>query len=422
MKHRLKHLITKLLWWQVSRLRATHDPKVVIVAGSIGKTGTKRAVAQVLEQQMKVQWQDGNYNELISIPMVFFGKSMPHLLNPFGWLRVFISNELAVRSSYPYEVVVLEVGAGEPGAFEEIKQYLRADYGVLTAITPEHMENFANLEAVAEEEMQVSELVDTLLYDKDCVPRRFSKNLVDGLSYGSSNADAVYRTGKLNEDYTRKIVIELSGGGTFPFKTKLLGKQSIPALAAAALLANILELSEKEIKQGLESIEAFPGRMQVLDGLQGSIIIDDTYNASPEAVKAALDTLYEMKATQKIAILGQMNELGRHSESLHTEVGEYCDSGQLDLVVTIGDDANKYLAAAAEKKGCKIMRCPSPQHAADVVGITLKKEAVVLAKGSQNGVFAEEAVKELLANPDDAKKLVRQSKGWLRLKESQFQS
>lgn len=420
MKQRFKQLIIGVLWWQVRRLRAAHNPTVVVVAGSVGKTGTKRALAKVLSKQIKVRWQEGNYNNPISIPLIFFGQKMPHIFNPFGWIRVFLLAEAQIKGSYPYQVVVVEAGVDHPGDMAEMKNYLRADYGILTAISPEHMENFANIDAVAEEELQISELVDTLLYDRDCVDTRFRKHIIDGLSYGSDKADATYKIGDIDDDNTRKVAIKIKGGDTIAFKSNLIGKQGVPALAAAALMAHILELSKDEIKSGLESVTAFSGRMQLLEGMQGSTIIDDTYNASPEAVKAALDTLYEMKSPQKIAILGQMNELGRHSKALHTEIGEHCDPKQLELVVTIGDDANKYLATAAEKKGCKIMRCPSPQHAADVVGITLKKGGIVLAKGSQNGVFAEEAVKELLANPEDSDKLVRQSKSWLRIKQKQF--
>ncbi|MCB9821904.1 hypothetical protein H6801_00815 [Candidatus Nomurabacteria bacterium] len=160
--------------------------------------------------------------------------------------------------------------------------------------------------------------------------------------------------------------------------------------------------------------------MQPLSGLKGSLLIDDTYNASPKAVETALKTLYEIPAKNKIAILGQMNELGKHSKALHQEIGRSCDPKQLKLVVTIGKDANKYLASEAERRGCKVVRCPSPYHASDVVRPLLRKDTVVLAKGSQNGVFAEEAIKELLYNPEDVNKLVRQSNSWLKIKESQF--
>ena len=393
---------------------------VVAVAGSIGKTGTKRAVAEVLSQQMKVRWQDGNYNDIISIPLIFFGQTMPHLLNPFGWARVLIASERQIRGQYPYLAVVVEVGAGEPGTFDELEHYFRADYGVLTAITPEHMENFKDLDHVAHEELKLSDIAETILVDTDFVDKKYRNELADPLTYGQGISDCRYSPRPLSKNNKRPVVFTLKSGGSFNIETDIIGKQGLPAMAAAVLLANQLELTSTEISRGLKKIQPFTGRMRLLDGINDSQLIDDTYNASPEAMKAALDTLYEIQGTQKIAILGQMNELGKHSKKLHTEIGEYCNPKQLALVVTIGDDANKYLASAAEKKGCKIMRCPSPYHAADVVRITLKKGAIVLAKGSQNGVFAEETLKELLANPEDASKLVRQSDYWMRRKQDNF--
>jgi UDP-N-acetylmuramoyl-tripeptide--D-alanyl-D-alanine ligase len=160
--------------------------------------------------------------------------------------------------------------------------------------------------------------------------------------------------------------------------------------------------------------------MQRLRGINNSVILDDTYNASPDATKAALDTLYKIDAPQKIALLGNMNELGGFSQDAHTDIGEYCNAKQLDLVVTLGPDANKYLAPAAEKNGCKVIRTTKPHEAAESIKEVIKAGTVILAKGSQNMVFAEEAVKALLENPDEADKLVRQSPEWLKKKQKAF--
>ena len=105
---------------------------------------------------------------------------------------------------------------------------------------------------------------------------------------------------------------------------------------------------------------------------------------------------------------------------MHSEVGSYCDSSKLDMVVTIGDQARKYLAPAAQKNGCHVKTFTSPYDAGQFVKQQLKTGAVVLAKGSQNGVFAEEALKGLLAEPKDASRLVRQSNYWLGVKSDQF--
>jgi UDP-N-acetylmuramoyl-tripeptide--D-alanyl-D-alanine ligase len=419
MKNYIKSLVTKLLWLQVNRLRQKHKPIVIAVAGSIGKTGTKSAIAVVLQQSKNVQWQDGNYNDLLSVPLIFFGKKAPAVYNIFAWLWILLSAEVQINGAYAYDIVVVELGTDHPGDMASFKQYFQADYGVLTAITPEHMENFADMDAVALEELVISDLSDTVLYDSAAVPKKYHQMLKKAQSYGAKDEDASYKISHLSDDLTRTIELKV-GSQVYRVEVALLGKQQLPALSCAALLATKLKMSKTAIQKGLEAIKPLPGRMQVLAGENNSILIDDTYNASPNAVKAALDTLYEVKAEKKIAVLGQMNELGKHSEQLHTLVGEYCDPKQLDLVVTIGEEANKYLAQAAGERGCNVMRCPSPYHAADVVRLQLQPKTVVLVKGSQNGVFAEETVRELLTDPHDAKKLVRQSRHWHTIKTKQF--
>jgi hypothetical protein len=133
-------------------------------------------------------------------------------------------------------------------------------------------------------------------------------------------------------------------------------------------------------------------------------------------VIGALDTLYRMNASQKIAILGNMNELGKYSEKEHARIGEYCDPHELSFIATIGPDANKYLAPAAAARGCLVKTFESPIDAGRFVKERLRQDTVVLVKGSQNGVYAEEAAKQLLALPADASKLVRQSRYWMRIK------
>lgn len=420
MKLYFRNLITRLLWLQVKRLRAKHNPVVIAIAGSVGKSGTKKAIATVLSEQMKVAWQEGNYNDIISVPLVFFNQKMPSLYNPLSWLWLFLQTERQIQGVYKPQAVVLELGTDKPGDMNDFKQYLRVDYGVLTAIQPEHMENFTDLDAVAEEELVIAEICDQLIVDKDAVDKKYLKNLVNIMAYSQGMSDCRVTPGLLTKNLARKVRLTLKTSHTFDLESRILPKKNLNALAAATLIANKLELKPEEIKRGLANIEPMSGRFTVLDGLRGSKLLDDTYNSSPEAVKSALDLLYEIKAQHKIAILGQMNELGEHSQRLHEQVGKHCDPKQLDIVITIGKDANEFLASVAESRGCKVMRCPSPDHAADVAQRLIQKDTVILIKGSQNGVFAEEAVKELLANSSDAKKLVRQTRKWLKTKQRCF--
>src|SRR5260221_9448082 len=102
-----------------------------------------------------------------------------------------------------------------------------------------------------------------------------------------------------------------------------------------------------------------------------------------------------------------MNELGAESASAHQAAGSYCDPQKLDLVVTVGEEAQKYLAPAAQQVGCQVESFATPYQAGEFVASKLKPKTVVLAKGSQNGVFTEEAVKILLNDPADSARLVR---------------
>ena len=111
-----------------------------------------------------------------------------------------------------------------------------------------------------------------------------------------------------------------------------------------------------------------------------------------------------------------MNELGETSAREHEELGAYCRADELDCVVTIGEKSREYLAPMAEKAGCRVKSFMNPVEAGEFVRSIVKSGAIILAKGSQNGVFAEEAVKLLLEDSSDTSKLVRQSKGWMEKK------
>lgn len=414
-----KKVLCVILEAQVRSLRKKHHFKVVAVAGSAGKTSTKFALAQLLATQKKVQFQEGNYNDRLTVPLVFFGHDQPGLFNIFAWSKIIISNYRISRKHYPYSYVVVELGTDGPGQIKKFA-YLQPEIVVMTSIAEEHMEYFGSLDAVAKEEMTVHEFAKLLVVNIDDTDRKYLEG-IDFTSYGL-NENAEYRFSKLSaEDLHRPTAdLVLSNGTKIEVRLNMLGKQGAKICLAAATVGDMLGYSNDDIIKGLESIHPVSGRLMVLSGKNNSKILDDTYNASPIAVKAALDVLYEAKSNQRIAILGSMNELGVVSNDSHRQIGSYCNPKKLDLVVTIGDQAADHLAPAAREAGCQVNSFASPYQAGEYVAGIIKPGAVVLAKGSQNGVFAEEAVKLLLAHPSDTKKLVRQSKYWLAQKAKQF--
>ncbi|HET7320605.1 MAG TPA: UDP-N-acetylmuramoyl-tripeptide--D-alanyl-D-alanine ligase [Candidatus Saccharimonadales bacterium] len=412
-----KALVCRLLERQVKQLRQKNDFRIVAVAGSVGKTSTKLAIAKTLEKSRKVIYQDGNYNDRLTVPLVLFGQAEPNILNPFAWLKILIQNANVLRRPYPYDIAVLELGVDGPGQMQDFA-YLQPELAVVTAVAPEHMEYFGDLAAVAREELAVMDFSkEALLNVEDIAPEYLPKKPY--ISYGK-NGEYSITSREAHGLGGQHISVHLPDVQTLEADTPFLGQQGATILLAAAAVARKLGLTLDETKAGIEQVQPFAGRMQILGGVNGASLIDDTYNASPVAVKAALDVLYSLDAPQRVAILGSMNEMGEGSQEMHRDVGEYCDPGKLDLVVTIGGQANEFLAPAASEKGCRVEQFLNPYEAGEYVKGQLEEGAIVLAKGSQNGVFAEEALKQLLANPDDAAKLVRQSPAWLRVKAKQF--
>jgi UDP-N-acetylmuramoyl-tripeptide--D-alanyl-D-alanine ligase len=411
MKRALKAIVVSVLAWQVRRLQRKNNFKCVAVAGSYGKTSTKLAIVQALQTKYKVRFQDGNYNDITTVPLIFFGRTIPPLFNPFAWLSVFLKNELALRRPYDYDVVVVELGIDGPRQMQEFKKYLKVDLAQVTSIAPEHMEFFDRIEDVAKEELAIREFSDVVLVNK---------NLCD-IKLPTDTKISGYEIEFNEENLSDKWSVKF-GAKTINLGIKPDSITQLYTFANAAVVCVELGMTEEEIKKSLLGIDTVPGRMNRLEGKGGSRIIDDTYNASPDAVIMALHNLYAAEGDKKIALLGNMNELGEESESYHRAVGKQCDPKKLDLVVTLGPEANKFLADEARKRGCKVVETTTPYEAAERIEGRLGEGVVVLAKGSQNGVFAEEAIKLLLADPKDAGLLVRQSPAWIKKKEKSFKS
>ena len=408
-----KNFLCSVLERQVKHLRKKNDITVIAVGGSVGKTSTKLAIAKTLSGSGKVQFQEGNYNDRLTVPLVFFGETEPSIFNVGAWLKLLARTQKMSRKPYPYKYVVAELGTDGPGQMGQFA-YLKPELYVLTAIAEEHMEYFKTLDAVAVEELvPISFAAKSLLNTDDIFPQYVPEEGI--IAYGF-NDDAEYRVA-LKDDYLK---LTLNDDKELLTTHPLIGQQGAKVVLAAAAAAHLVGIEAGAIDEGLANIKPAAGRMQKLKGIDDSLLLDDTYNASPIAVKAALDVLYSIDAPQRIAILGTMNELGEVSAEAHREIGAYCDPEKLDLVVTIGDQARDYLALAAQDNNCKTASFMNPYEAAEFVKEAMQSGALILAKGSQNGVFAEESLKILLANPEDIHKLVRQSPYWMERKNKQF--
>ncbi|HET7827444.1 MAG TPA: Mur ligase family protein, partial [Candidatus Saccharimonadales bacterium] len=240
MKKLAKNIVAVVLGYQVRKLCKKNNLKVVAVTGSIGKTSTKLAAAKVLSAGFKVQSQDGNYNDLVSVPLVFFGEKMPSLYNPLAWLAVFWRNQKQLAKPYAYDIVVVELGSDRPGDIRQFGKYLRVEIAIVTAIAPEHMQNFTSLDDVAAEELAVKDYASLVMANQDLCADKYLKTVPQLLTYGLRKP----------ADYGPLII---KGA-----KAKSEAEQY--SLMAAAAVAEKLGIKAADIQKSLAGVKAAPGR------------------------------------------------------------------------------------------------------------------------------------------------------------------
>jgi UDP-N-acetylmuramoyl-tripeptide--D-alanyl-D-alanine ligase len=401
------------------------EVKLVVVAGSVGKTSTKTAIATVLAYRYRVRMHEGNHNTEMSAPLAILGIEYPEKVKSFwAWRRVFRQARKRIKQPTDVDVVIQELGVDRPGDMLKFFQFLVPDIAVITGVTPEHMEFFGTIDAVAQEELLAANYSRLAIINRDDIEGRFAQLLTNAAidTYGTTAASEYrFEVGDftLQDGYRGQIIApELSQ--PVDAHISVAGEHSLRPAMAAVAVALKFGMTAPDIAAGLANLQAVPGRMNVLRGLQDSWIIDDTYNSSPAAVAAAIQTLYSIDAPQRIAILGSMNELGASSAEEHRKVGEMCDPSLLAWVITIGEEAEKYLAPAARQQGCQVKSFRSAIDAGGFAHGVLDDGAVVLAKGSQGNIYAEEAVKILLHETHEDHELVRQSPQWLEVKRAFF--
>lgn len=403
------------------------EVKLIAVVGSVGKTSTKIAIGTVLNEKFRVRLHEGNHNSELSAPLAILGVEFPSDIRSIGqWRAVFKAIRKRIKQPTDVDVVIQELGTDRVGQIPHFGTYLKPDIAVVTAVSAEHMEYFKTLDIVAAEELSAANFSKSALINRDDINGAYAADITNPNinTYGTTDV-AEYRFDTSDytfEDGFKGLFIAPEWPEAVETTLYVMGEHSIRAAVAAGAVGAKLGMSREEVAAGMQNIRAVKGRMNVLRGINESIIIDDTYNSSPLAVESALRALYQLKVPQKIAVLGSMNELGSTSPAEHEALAQWCDPLQLAYVVTVGEEAEKYLAPAAQARGCQVESFKSPLEAGAFVRKYLEKGGAVLFKGSQGRIYLEEAVKMVLHSTEDEKKLVRQSPDWMVTKQKFFDS
>ncbi len=440
-KNLYKKFIFSIMTLEARMVLAITRPRVIAITGTIGKTTTKDLIYAVLASSLEVRKNVKSYNSAIGVPLTILGLDSAWS-SPLGWLvNTLKGSQVVIKclinpSSYP-KFLVLEVGADHPGDIGNIVSWLRPEMGLLTGIgneVPVHVEFFPNIEAVIVEKSKLLKSLPSngtafINHDdarawgvRDCTKASVvSYGLGPGCEIKGSNLNIAYDNSGLPMGMSLRVD---HNGKSVPIRLMgVLGGGSAAASMAAIAVALRMGINFVDIAEALQAHKFASGRMRLLKGLNNCMLIDDTYNSSPSAVRMALDTLHELNlepkvpsnnAGRKIAVLGAMLELGLHSESEHKKVGEWL-RGVVDVVVCVGP-LGRAIGESALADGCEKRQVhffATAIEAGEFLKAFVRSGDVVLLKASQS-VRLEQATKMLLADPSQASKLlVRQEREWL---------
>ena len=422
MKNIFLKIIYKILASYAKKVVNTHQPFVVAITGSVGKGSAKEAIYQVMKDQFggDVRANYGSLNAEIGIPLTILGyKSLP---NKFLWVPFLIMAYCRTfRKKYP-KYLVLEMGVEHKGDIASFVNIVKPDIAVITSVSGAHLLNFQTLEDYQQEKISLANSVKTggvviANFDDAFIKSKFINKEI--LSVGITDKTAEYRAEDIRVSIRGTDFRIVSLGQKITIKSKVIGQHLIYPFLIAYAIGQRFEIQSLKIKKSLEKISPVNGRMNYVDGRNGISIIDDTYNASPSAVRAALDTVATIAHNgRKVFIMGNMNELGPIERDEHHKIGEYAKN-RCDIAVFVGPNAAEMAAGYNDGKSC--YQFPNRIELITSLNKILKPNDLVLVKASQNKNFFEEVVKNIMKYPgNSSKELVRQSSFWLKKKKNNY--
>ncbi|MEK7552691.1 MAG: Mur ligase family protein [Patescibacteria group bacterium] len=423
----IKKILRKLVIWclelEARLILKKYRPRLVGITGSVGKTSVKEAVYLILAGRFKTARSEKSFNGEIGVPLSILRR--PNAWGrPLDWLKNFAAglNLIIFRHDYP-EWLVLELGVDRPGDIKRFNRWLKLDLAILTGLParPVHLEFFPSPEDLAKEKLSLFEAVRAdgwLVVNGDderiITPTNYK---VVTYGFGENNVIRIHSEHLIYDDagpvgYTFKID---HAGHTVPLRLNgLFGRHQLYAPAAGLAVGVALGFNLVEMTEALTAYEPPPGRLRLLRGIKDSLLLDDSYNSSPAAVELALETLKLINVSgRRIAVLGDMLELGQYTIEAHQEVGRQA-AAVCDIIMTIGVRA-KFIADAARNNGFdpkNLFHFDEAQEAGRALEHLLAPGDLVLVKGSQS-IRTERVVEEVMAEPErKTELLVRQEKEW----------
>ncbi len=426
----IKWITIYILQFEARIILRKYKPKIVAVTGSVGKTGTKDMVFCVLRQHFHTRKSLKSYNSDLGVPLTIIGATTGWN-NPLIWIKNIIKGAWLIifPSTYP-KWLVLEMGISHLGDMKRLARWVRPDISIITKFNkiPPHVEFFSSPEEVFNEKW---ELVRHTKKDGVVIYNGDDENIIsfikktedhETLSYGFSE-DVSVRASNIHVQYKEdgecrfpvSVTCKIDFDGKFVPVTimETIGEGYIYSVLVAISCGSKAGINAVDMGSALSSFIRPPGRLRLLHGKNNSLIIDDSYNASPDAVALALSALRDLETNgRKIAVIGDMLELGDMTTQAHQEIGEIL-SKDFSHVYLVGKRAAYIIdKTKGGLRQAQIHYYDTADEAGDILSKKIKPCDIILVKGSQ-GIRLEKVVKKILSEEEDAERvLVRQERQW----------
>ena len=356
---------------------------IVGITGSAGKSSTLIACQSIFPKKYKVK-TNNNCNSESGLPLSLLGLKLNDY-NFFAWLQVIILSPFKYLTNWQsYDILILEMGidsASWPKNMDYLLSIVKPNIGIFLNVSSVHLNKFDSLDQIAQEKAKlVNQAKTAIINNQDKLVKKYTQN---------KNIIEIIPTKIKFDNFYLPDIYQISFG-------------------AALSLARIFNINYNQAIKNLQTGFILPpSRSSILDGIKNTTIVDSSYNSSPIACSELLKFLATFK-TKKIAVLGDMRELGDSSQEEHQKIYDLATKSA-DLIISVGPETTKYF-------GEKSNKFTYWWQATEFLKDEIKGGETILVKGSQNTIFLEELVKSILKNPSDYKKLCRQSKYWLKVK------
>lgn len=421
-----KNILQYILRIITIKIIKKYNPKIIAITGSVGKTSTKDAIYTVLSNKIKARKSSGNLNSEVGAPLVFIGFNKTPK-NIKDWTVIILKGIFLIflkDKNYP-KLIISELAADKPGDISYLVGFIKPNIGIITAVgdTPVHIKFYKNSEELAKEKSNIFSFfsaLNTAIINRDDAHYNTIKNSINSssqiITFGfNKDADVCITNFSITSNRTASVKLKYKKNEYSIILNNCLDESFayISAIVFATLIA--LKLNLNEFINEISKIRPSLGRLNLIKGINNSLILDGSYNAAPLSMKSALHTLSRIGGKRKIGVIGDMLELGSYEEKEHQKIGELAGSF-CDFIFAVGKNSQiiKKHALLSKINKKNTFAFSKSEEIIPLLKKIIKPGDIILIKGSQ-GVRTEKIVYAIMKNKTKASKtLVRQSNFWKR--------